>query len=250
MIKVDKVSFQYEDKIVLDNVSFEIKKGEKVVLLGNNGSGKSTLLRILSALYFGTGSYFYNDRLITKKSVTKNFRKEVGILFQNPDTMIFNPTVFDEIAFGLREFDVSNIDERVRHIADKFCLTRYLDESPLKLSGGEKQKVMLCAILALEPEFLLLDEPTANMDPKTTGWFVDLMHEMNITTLISTHNISIAYEFGDKALVLNDKHQIIYDGIIDTLMQDKKILIEGNLLHIHKHKHKDFNHSHYHMHNF
>ena len=88
------------------------------------------------------------------------------------------------------------------------------------------------------------------MAPKTTGWFVDLMHEMNITTLISTHNISIAYEFGDKALVLNDKHQIIYDGAIDTLMSDKKILIEGNLLHIHKHKHKDFNHSHYHMHNF
>lgn len=250
MIKVDKVSFQYEDKVVLENISFEIQKGEKVVLLGNNGSGKSTLLRILSALYFGEGEYFYKNTLITKKSVTKNFRKEVGILFQNPDTMIFNPTVFDEIAFGLREFNVSDIDDRVRQIADKFCLTRYLDESPLKLSGGEKQKVMLCAILALEPEFLLLDEPTANMDPKTTGWFVDLMHEMNITTLISTHNISIAYEFGDKALVLNDKHQIIYDGIIDTLMQDKKILIEGNLLHIHKHKHKDFNHSHYHMHNF
>ena len=250
MIKVENLSFQYEDKLVLDNLSFEIKKGEKVVLLGNNGSGKSTLLRILSALYFGKGNYSYKDNLITKKNIPKTFRKEVGILFQNPDTMIFNPTVFDEIAFGLREFDMMDIDDRVKQIADKFCLTRYLNESPLKLSGGEKQKVMLCAILALEPEFLLLDEPTANMDPKTTGWFVDLMHEMEITTLISTHNISIAYEFGDKALVLNDKHQIIFDGEVEILMGDKEALIAGNLLHIHKHKHKDFNHSHYHMHNF
>lgn len=248
MIKVDNVSFQYEDKIVLDHVSFEIQKGEKVVLLGNNGSGKSTLLRMLSALYFGEGTYLYKDILVTKKNVTKNFRKEVGILFQNPDTMIFNPTVFDEIAFGLREFDVSDVDDRVKQIADKFCLTRYLKESPLKLSGGEKQKVMLCAILALEPEFLLLDEPTANMDPKTTGWFVDLISQMDITTLISTHNLSIAYELGDRALVLNDSHQLIFDGEIEKLMADKQMLIKGNLLHVHGHKHKNFHHSHYHMH--
>lgn len=250
LIKLENMSYQYEDKIVLDNISFDIQKGEKIVLLGNNGSGKSTLLRILSALYFGEGHYYYKNNLVTKKSVTKSFRKEVGILFQNPDTMIFNPTVFDEIAFGLREFDISDINDRVKQIAEKFCLTKYLEESPLKLSGGEKQKVMLCAILALEPEFLLLDEPTANMDPKTTGWFVDLIHEMQITTLISTHNLSIAYEMGDKALVLNDKHQIIFDGEIEKLMSDRQTLIEGNLLHIHQHQHKDFSHSHYHMHNF
>lgn len=163
---------------------------------------------------------------------------------------MFNPTVYDEIAFGLREFDVANVDERVRAIAEKFSLQQHLQSSPLKLSGGEKQKVMLCAILALEPQFLLLDEPTANMDPKTTGWFVDLLSEMKITTLISTHNISLAYELGDRALVLNDKHQLIYNGEVEALMRNKKILIEGNLLHIHAHKHKDFHHSHYHMHHF
>jgi len=250
LIKVEDLAYQYETKCVLDKLSFEIKAGEKVVLLGNNGSGKSTLLRILAGLYFGEGNYFYKDQLITKKSVGKNFRKEIGILFQNPETMMFNPTVYDEIAFGLREFDITNVDERVREIAEKFRLTHHLQSSPLKLSGGEKQKVMLCAILALEPQFLLLDEPTANMDPKTTGWFVDLLSEMNITTLISTHNISLAYELGDKALVLNDKHQLIYNGEIEALMRDKKTLIEGNLLHLHAHKHKDFQHSHYHMHHF
>lgn len=250
LIKIESLAYQYETKCVLDKLSFEIKAGEKVVLLGNNGSGKSTLLRILAGLYFGEGNYFYKDQLITKKSVGKNFRKEIGILFQNPETMMFNPTVYDEIAFGLREFDITNVDERVREIADKFRLTHHLQSSPLKLSGGEKQKVMLCAILALEPQFLLLDEPTANMDPKTTGWFVDLLSGMNITTLISTHNISLAYELGDKALVLNDKHQLIYNGEIEALMRDKKTLIEGNLLHLHAHKHKDFQHSHYHMHHF
>ena len=249
LIKVNDLVYQYETKCVLDKLSFEIQAGEKIVLLGNNGSGKSTLLRILAGLYFSEG-YFYKDQPITKKTVTKTFRKEIGILFQNPETMMFNPTVYDEIAFGLREFDVENVDERVREIAEKFALTRHLQSSPLKLSGGEKQKVMLCAILALEPQFLLLDEPTANMDPKTTGWFVDLLSEMNTTTLISTHNISLAYELGDRALVLNDKHQLIYNGEIEALMRNKKILIEGNLLHLHAHKHKDFQHSHYHMHHF
>lgn len=250
MIKVEDLAYQYETKCVLDKLSFEIKAGEKVVLLGNNGSGKSTLLRMLAGLYFGEGNYTYKERLMTKKSVDKAFRKEIGILFQNPETMMFNPTVYDEIAFGLREFDIENVDERVHAIAEKFHLTQHLQSSPLKLSGGEKQKVMLCAILALEPQFLLLDEPTANMDPKTTGWFVDLLSEMNITTLISTHNISLAYELGDRALVLNDKHQLIYNGEVEALMRDKKILIEGNLLHLHVHKHKDFHHSHYHMHHF
>ena len=250
MIKVEDLAYQYETKCVLDKLSFEIKAGEKVVLLGNNGSGKSTLLRILAGLYFGEGNYFYKEERITKKSIAKSFRKEIGILFQNPETMMFNPTVYEEIAFGLREFDVPNVDERVNAIANKFCISQHLQSSPLKLSGGEKQKVMLCAILALEPQFLLLDEPTANMDPKTTGWFVDLLSEMNITTLISTHNISLAYELGDRALVLNDKHQLIYNGDIEALMRNKKILIEGNLLHLHAHKHKDFQHSHYHMHHF
>jgi len=250
LIKIENLSYQYETKNVLNQLSFDIKAGEKVVLLGNNGSGKSTLLRILAGLYFGEGHYFYKDQLLTKKSITKSFRKEVGILFQNPDTMIFNPTVYDEIAFGLREFDVPDVDERIRAMAEKFQLTPHLESSPLKLSGGEKQRVMLCAILALEPEMLLLDEPTANMDPKTTGWFVDLLSEMHITTLISTHNISLAYELGDRALVLNDQHELIYNGSVETLMGDKKTLIAGNLLHIHAHKHKDFHHSHYHMHHF
>jgi len=250
LIKVENLSYHYDAKNVLNKLSFEIKTGEKVVLLGNNGSGKSTLLRVLAGLYFGEGCYFYKDQLLTKKNITKNFRKEIGILFQNPDTMIFNPTVYDEIAFGLREFDMHNIDERVKFMAEKFQLTSHLRSSPLKLSGGEKQKVMLCAILALEPECLLLDEPTANMDPKTTGWFVDLLSEMQITTLISTHNISLAYELGDRALVLDEKHELIYNGNVEALMDDKETLIAGNLLHIHTHKHKDFNHSHYHMHHF
>ncbi len=251
LINIENLSYRYDSHPVLENLSFDIKEGEKVVLLGNNGSGKSTLLRILAGLYFPQeGRYTYHEKIITKKSIDKQFRQEVGILFQNPETMIFNPTVYDEIAFGLREFDLDRIDERIAMMAEKFNLTQHLHSSPLKLSGGEKQKVMLCAILALEPKLLLLDEPTANMDPKTTGWFVDLLSEMSITTLISTHNISLAYELGDRALVLNDRHELIYNGNVEVLMQDKETLIAGNLLHIHTHKHKDFHHSHYHMHHF
>ena len=143
MIEVKNLSFSYEDILALDNVNFSMGN-EKVVLLGSNGSGKSTLLRILAGLYFAKGEYFFDGIKITKKSVNKEFRKKIGILFQNPDSMIFNPTVFDEIAFSLREFGFSDIEDRVIEIAKKFNIEKLLKKSPLNLSGGEKTKSNAC----------------------------------------------------------------------------------------------------------
>ncbi len=249
MISVKNASYFYEEKRALDKISFDIKRGEKVVLLGSNGSGKSTLLRILAGLYFlKEGEYLFEGRKVDKRGVNREFRKKIGILFQNPESMILNPTVRDEIAFSLREFDFDSVMSRVSEVAKEFGVEGLLDVNPLSLSGGEKQKVMLASIVAYEPEILFLDEPTASMDPKTSGWFVDKILDMDTTVAVATHDLSIAYEISDRAIVIDEEHKKIYDGDIEELFDDLKLLERANLIHKHKHKHKNFSHSHYHLH--
>ncbi len=249
MVKIENGYFEYEDSLALDGIDLEIEKNEKVILFGNNGSGKSTLLRILGGLYFlKKGNYFFEDKKITKKSVNKEFRKSVGILFQNPEAMIFNPTVYDEIAFSLKEFGFDNIDDRVIEIAKRFEIEKFLKKSPLELSGGEKQKVMLSAILVYEPKLLLLDEPTAAMDPRTSGWFVDFMYDIDITCLIATHDLALGYELSNRAVVMSEEHKIIYDGDMEKLMGDVEVLLKANLIYKPKHNKKRFVNSNYHFH--
>lgn len=249
MIELKDIDYFYEDYKVLDGISLKIAKGEKLSLLGCNGSGKSTLLRILAGLYFAkSGDYFFEGKKIDKKGIDKEFRKKVAILFQNPESMIFNPTVKDEIAFSLREFGFSNVDEKTEEIATKFGIKDLLFKNPLHLSGGEKQKVMLASVLVYEPEILLLDEPTASMDPKTSGWFIDLILELKKTVFIATHDLSLAYETSDRAVVIDENHQKLYDGDIEELYKNLDLLQKANLIHKHKHKHKNFMHSHYHGH--
>ncbi len=249
MIDIADVSYCFEAQKVLDSVSFKVAKGEKVALLGCNGSGKSTLLRIVAGLYFQKkGTYRYQGKEIRKKNIDKAFRKSVGILFQNPESMIFNPTVKDEIAFSLREFGIQNIESTISQIAKNFEIEHLLEKNPLYLSGGEKQKVMLASILAYDPELVLLDEPTASVDPRTSGWIIDTLLDLEKTIIIATHDLSFAYEISDRAIVLDETHQIIFDGSMDVLFEDLSLMIQANLIHKHKHKHKNFIHSHYHKH--
>jgi len=246
MIEFKNVNFSYEEEKVLNSISFKIEKGEKVALLGSNGSGKSTILRILAGLYFTKG-YLFEKKEVTKKIIDKNFRKKVSILFQNPESMIFNPSVYDEIVFSLKEFDIK-IENQVEQISDKFGITSLLKKTPLNLSGGEKQKIVLASLLIYEPELILLDEPTTAMDPRTTGWFIDLMIELEKTIILATHDLSVAYEICDRAIVLNENHKIVFDGDIETLFKNRELLLEANLIYTHKHKRKKFINSAYHLH--
>jgi cobalt/nickel transport system ATP-binding protein len=257
VLRVEGVSHAYENgDLVLRDLSFEITAGEKVVLLGSNGSGKTTLLRILNGLVFpARGNYWYKEQPITSKTLKGRelhgkFRKEVVLLFQNPDSMIFNPTVHDEIAFGPRQLGLEDVEERVRHWAEALGIARHLERPPFQLSSGEKQKVCLASLLALEPEVLLLDEPTASLDPRTTGWVVDFLQDLTITTVVTTHNLSLAGELGRRTLVLSESHELIYDGEIGKLLGDTEKLLKANLLHIHRHRHPELEHSHYHTHDW
>jgi len=249
LIELKNAIFSYEDKVALDGIDLSIKKDEKVVLLGSNGSGKSTLLRLLAGLYFcSKGEYLFDGELMNKKRANKEFRKRVGILFQNPESMIFNPTVFDEIAFSLREFGFDNIEDRVLQISKEFEIENLLKKQPLELSGGEKQKVILASILVYEPDILLLDEPTASMDPKSSGWFVDFMIDIKKSVIIATHDLNHAYEMSERAVVIDENHKKIFDGDIEVLLEDLDLLQRANLIHKHKAR-KNFYDTKYHLHN-
>lgn len=257
VIELKGVRHAYENGArVLDGVSLSIRKGERVVLLGANGCGKTTLLKILDGLIFPfEGEYLYKGRSVTKRALKddglhRSFRKEVALLFQNPDAMLFNPTVRDEIAFGPRQHALDDVEERVGKWAREFGLERLLDRPPFELSRGEKQKLCLAALLAVEPELLLLDEPTANLDPRSTGWLVDYLQEIDATTLVTTHNLSLAGELGERTLVLSESHRLLYDGPLGPLASDHDLLVEANLVHVHKHRHVALEHRHFHTHDW
>jgi cobalt/nickel transport system ATP-binding protein len=241
MIEAEGLSHAYDEgDPVLADISFEIEAGERVVLLGANGTGKSTLLKILNGLIQPSGGrWFWHGREMNRRAlkdgrVARDFRRRVVFLFQNPAAMIFNPTVYDEIAYGVRQLRLDDVDERVRRWAGRLGVTAFLDRPPFQLSGGEKQRVCLAALLALEPELMLLDEPAARLDPRSTGWLVDFLDELDITTLVTTHNLSLASELGDRALVLSESHELIYDGGLGPFLEDTELLVRANLVHRHK----------------
>ncbi|MFZ5483579.1 MAG: energy-coupling factor ABC transporter ATP-binding protein [Pseudomonadota bacterium] len=250
------VGHAYGGQDVLVDLDLSARAGERIVLLGCNGSGKSTLLKIMNGLFAPTrGVFRYAGQAITPAALKaadlhRRFRAEVALLFQNPDAMLFNPTVFDEIAFGPRQLGLADIADRVRHWADVVGVSRHLDRAPFGLSGGEKQKVCLAALLALEPKVLLLDEPTAALDPRSTGWLVDFLNSLAVTTVVSTHNLSLAPELGQRGWVLGEDHRLLHDGPLGPLLDDVERLTAANLAHTHSHRHGGLVHRHSHAHDW
>ena len=257
MLEAADVGYRHADGTeVLAAVDFRLERGSKAVLLGANGTGKTTLLKILNGLIDPTaGTVRYDGVTIDRAALRdpalhQRFRREVVLLFQNPDTMLFNPTVFDEIAFGPRQLGLDGLEDRVWHWAEVLRLTPLLARTPFGLSGGEKQRVCLAALLVLEPKVLLLDEPTANMDPRSTGWLIDFLVELDQTTLVTTHNLSLAGELGSRCLVLGEDHRLVFDGAIREFLGDRDRLVAANLVHSHRHRHGGEVHAHYHIHDW
>lgn len=256
MIEIIDLTHDYGGKPALIELNLKVAAGEKVVLLGANGSGKSTLLKILDGLITPShGLYRYKGESIDPqrlkdKALSRRFRREVALLFQNPDAMLFNPTVYDEIAFGPRQLEMTDVDARVRHWAGIMGLTDKLERLPFSLSGGEKQKLALAALLVVEPELLLLDEPVSALDPRTTGWLIDFLAELPITVITSTHNLSLAPELGHRALVLAEDHRLLHDGPIESFLVDADKLRAANLVHCHRHRHGALEHRHDHVHDW
>jgi len=253
---VEALQLDLGDRSVLRDLSFSVAPGERVVLLGVNGCGKTTLLKALDGLVFpSAGSIGYagvplEPRRLDEPAFRRRFRGEVGLLFQNVDAMLFNPTVADEIAFGPRQLGLPDVEGRVARWAAAFEVGPFLDRPPFDLSGGEKKRVALAAVLAIDPKVLLLDEPTANLDPASSARLVDLLAGLaGVTVVASTQNLSVAEELGSRALLLAPgRPGLLYDGPSAALVADERLLVESGLAHRHAHRHGGSEHDHFHVH--
>lgn len=252
---LEEVSVDLAGRPALREVSLAVQPGERVVVLGVNGCGKTTLLKLLDGLLFPSrGRVRYrgeplDERALGDAAFRRRFRGEVALLFQNVDAMLFNPTVSDEIAFGPRQLGLSDVEGRVRRWAEAFGLAPLLDHPPFELSGGEKKRVALAALLAIDPRVLLLDEATANLDPATSALLVDLLAGMpGLTVVSSAHTLSMAEELGDRAILLAPGRPVLFDGPPGEIARSERLLVDSGLAHWHRHRHGGAVHAHYHAH--
>lgn len=245
----------------LCSIHLQVGMGERLAIVGANGSGKSTLLHILDGLLFPTqGEAWAYGRRLTEEELkdaafTAFFRQRVGLLFQNPDVQLFCPTVLDEIAFGPLQLGCPQEEalEKSQEMMEMLGLEKMAKRSPYQISGGEKKKVALASMLAVNPDVLLLDEPTGGLDPRTQVWLVEVLSELHAigkTIITATHDLSILEEIADRALVMEENHTIIAEGSPKEVLEDLALLLRVNLIHEHVHGHEGFLHSHGHLHHF
>ena len=236
MLKLENICFSYEKQNkILKNISLDIKKGEKTVFLGENGSGKSTLFFLLNGLLKPDSGeiYFNGEKLKYKKKDLENLRKKVGIVFQDPEVQIFAPTVYQEIAYGLQNLDYSNekIEQKISEISAELNMKKLLEKPCHHLSYGQKKRVTIASILAMEPEILVLDEPTAWLDfkyIKKTFEMIKNLFKRGKTLVISTHDIDFAYEVADYIYILNEGKIVKY-GTRYEIFEDFNFLKKLNL---------------------
>lgn len=257
MIELQDLSFAWPTGgSVLHDLTLPLTPGEKVVLLGANGSGKSTLLKLMNGLLFATeGRMLFEGQEMSAKAFrnsdwSRRFRQRCVLLFQHPEAMLFNPTVREEITYGPHRLGLQDVEQRLQRWTDELGLHGLLDLPPYRLSGGEKQKVALAALLALEPNLLLLDEPMANLDPRSSGWLIDHLLDTQAAVVVSTHNMSMAAELGRRCIILDPQGRICYDGAIDQALNDLALLDRANLVHRHRHRHGQLTHTHIHAHDW
>jgi cobalt/nickel transport system ATP-binding protein len=259
VFEVKGVSYRYDSVIALDNVSLAIEVGKRVALLGANGSGKSTLLRLLDALYFpDVGSISFHGEGIGQDRFDDDrfafdFRRRVGLVFQNPDVQLFNPTVFDEIAFAPLQlrWAKDEIVRRVDEMLDVMEIRHLRNRPPHRLSGGEKKRVAIASVLVLDPEVLLLDEPTAALDPRSQSQIIDLLigwGDGSKTVITATHDLGLVEDIADFCFVLQSG-KIAAKGCPADVLRDSQVLEHANLIHAHRHRHATGDvHTHPHRH--
>ncbi len=243
----------------LDGLNLTIMPGQRIAVLGANGSGKSTLLSILDGLYFPQkgsvtfcGEPLTEDRLQTQE-IEFDFRRRVALVFQNPDVQLFNPTVFDEVAFGPLQlrWPKEQILLRVSEMLEQMEITHLKDRSPHHLSTGEKKRVALASVLILDPEVLLLDEPTAALDPKSESQMIDFLVSCSggrKTVVTATHDLDLIEDIADCCHVFQ-RGRIVATGAPAEILNDNALLLSTNLIHAHRHAHASGElHSHPHRH--
>lgn len=256
---VRNVTYRYHRVTALDELSLVIRPGERYALLGANGSGKSTLLRILDGLsYPEKGTVHFCGLPLTEERLQNDgfgfdFRRRVGLVFQNPDVQLFSPSVFDEVAFGPLQlgWPREQILRRVTEALELMEITHLKDRAPHELSNGEKKRVALASVLVLDPEILLLDEPTAALDPRSESHMIDFLvgWRGGVKTIVTTtHDMDIVEDIADRCYVF-ESGRVAAEGTPAEILADTPLLERTHLVHAHRHVHASGQvHSHPHLH--
>jgi len=256
IFRLRDVSYLYNGRhTALAGIDLDIWPGEQVVLLGANGSGKSTLLKLLDGIYTphgGTMQALGSDvAAVAAGQDAFRFHRRVGLVFQDPDVQLFCATVFDDIAFGPLQLGLTRAEvrERVDEALRQMDITELAQRAPFELSGGEKKRAAIASVLSLEPDVILLDEPTASLDPRTKWVLVDLIRRLGAagrTIVTTTHELDIVPVIAGRVIVLGEDRRILADGNPDEILGDRDLLIRANLIHAHLHEHEGVLHEHGH----
>ncbi len=261
MIYIKDVSCSYSEIKALNNISLHISKGEALALVGPNGSGKSTFLKLINGIITpDRGIYRFDGEEITHKKLqdtkfSKKFHQRIGFVFQNSDTQLFCPDVFDEIAFGPRQMGMeeSEVRQRTEDCMDLLGIQDLKHRQPYHLSGGEKRKVAIACVLALNPEVIALDEPLNGLDPRTQRWLVEFLVKLNRagkTIITSTHDLELLQVISYRSVLFDETHSIAADLPTNELLGNIDLLKNANLVDEYYHRHEGREHSHFHIHNY
>lgn len=241
LFKLDSITFAYSEKEpVLNDLSLEIFEGERISILGANGCGKTTLLKILSGLIFPQSGEFtaFGDKIEQKNfsdKFSKVYHRKIGFIFQDSDIQLFCSTVYEELAFGPLQFGLSQelVKQRINETAQMLDIEHLLEKTPYKLSSGEKKKVAIASVLILNPDVLILDEPTSSLDPRSQSWLLRLLHTLGDagkTLIFATHNLNLVPEVSDRAVLFDEDHNIAADMLVMELLKDEELLKRVNLV--------------------
>lgn len=234
MIEIEAVRFAYAGaREVLRGVDLAIHDGEFVAIMGENGAGKTTLVKTFNGLLAPTAGKVKIDGLDTHESSPARLSRDVGLVFQNPDHQLFSETVKEELAFSLRNFGYSEetIERRVRTILETLDLTKYADSSPFILSGGERKRVALAAVLVWNPKHIILDEPTIGQDYQQKDRLRNFIVQLNAqgkTVIIITHDVEFVAECRPR-IVLLSKGLVIGDGRAEDILSNDELLRRASL---------------------
>jgi cobalt/nickel transport system ATP-binding protein len=228
VIEVEGLRFAYHDgREVLHGVNLTINQGEKVALVGPNGAGKSTLMLHLNGILGhkdGKGEVRVMGHSLTKENLGM-IRSQVGLVFQDPDDQLFSPTVFEDVAFGPLHMGLpeDEVRQRVVWALDQVGMGEYASRVSHHLSIGEKKRVAIATVLSMSPEILVLDEPSAGLDPRARRSLINLLRDMSQTILVSTHDIRLVEELFSR-MVIMDQGSIVADGSTSILLSDEALL--------------------------
>jgi len=224
-IRIENLHYRYSDgTYALKGVSLCLSEGESTAIVGPNGAGKTTLLLHLNGIFKGEGKVLLFGEEVTKRNVLK-VRKLVGLVFQDPDDQLFMPTVMEDVAFGPLNLGLSQAEaiQRAEKALDLVEMSHAASKSPHQLSVGEKSRVAIATVLAMEPKVLVLDEPTANLDPRSRRQLLNLLCRLEVTKIIATHDLEAALFLCDKAILM-DEGEIVAVGNIRDVLSDEELL--------------------------